>query len=461
MRSDAELVASVRRGDHRAFDELVRRHHGMVRRIACRFAAIPEDADDLVQEAFVTAYERLHQLEHADRFAGWLAAIAKSEGLMWQRRRLVQPVLIPLGDDEAASPAAAAANWEPLRRSTIRDAVASALSGLTVGQRQVVRLHYLEGCDYRETAMLLDIPVSAVRGRLDRARKALRKELQKMTAISATGWKLSGRDLDAMRAAANMACTDPERTAINALYLDGSGRLVSTDGHRLMCYSSPTLEGMPPTLIHGDLGRALRDGYPQVRRARLLLSDVDATLRLENSQEIRAPLVDAAYPSWENVVPAEWRFGATARAGDWLSGLEMLARHREAGVMPLVDPRAPNRILIALSPDEGRITLTHGESPAQEDGIAWEASISFPAEFASGGGELIVAANAAYVEEAVRALGLRPDESVELNANEEEKSFMIRPAGTGGTFVVTMPMQRHVSAVETTAGRATVTPAQS
>lgn len=453
MGSDAELVASVRRGDHRAFDELVRRHHGMVRRIARRFAAIPEDADDLVQEAFVTAYERLHQLEHADRFAGWLAAIARSEGLMWRRRRLVQPVLIPLGDDEAASPAAAAANWEPLRRSTIRDAVASALSSLTAEQRQVVRLHYLEGCDYRETAVLLDIPVSAVRGRLDRARKILRKELHKMTAISASGGKLNGRDLDALRAAASMASTDPERAAINTLYLAGEGRMVSTDGHRLFCYASSSLEGIPSALIHADLGRTLRDGYPQVRRARLLLSDVDATLRLENSQEIRAPLVDAAYPSWEKAVPSEWRLRATARAGDWLSALEMLARHREAGVMPPADPRAPNRILMVLSPDEGRIILKEGESLAREDGIAWEASVSFPAEFASGGAELIVAANAAYVEEAVRALGLRPNESVELSANEEEKSFMIQPAGNGGTFVVTMPLQRHVSARKTTGDR--------
>ena len=104
----------------------------MVRRIAYRFAGVAEDADDLAQEAFVTAFERLHQLEQPDRFAGWLAAIVRSEGLMWRRRRLTQPTFMEL--DESILPAEP--DGDSVRRASIRDAVADALISLTDEQRQ-------------------------------------------------------------------------------------------------------------------------------------------------------------------------------------------------------------------------------------------------------------------------------------------------------------------------------------
>ena len=103
METDAELVIRSRRGDLRAFDALVRRHYKTALRAARRFAAIPEDADDLTQEAFVAACERLHQLAHPERFAGWLVTIVRNEGRMWHRRRFTQPTLFSLDDEEADS----------------------------------------------------------------------------------------------------------------------------------------------------------------------------------------------------------------------------------------------------------------------------------------------------------------------------------------------------------------------
>ena len=95
MLSDSELVTGCRRGERKAFSELMRRHYGTVRRIALSFAAIPEDADDLTQEAFIAAYERLDQLADPGRFASWLAAIVRNtkEMASWSLTSLKEKVI--------------------------------------------------------------------------------------------------------------------------------------------------------------------------------------------------------------------------------------------------------------------------------------------------------------------------------------------------------------------------------
>ena len=433
---DTELVTQARQGDRAAFDELVRRHYVMVRRIAYRFAGVAEDADDLAQEAFVTAFERLHQLEQPDRFAGWLAAIVRSEGLMWHRRRLTQPSFLEF--DESIVPREP--NLGAIHRASIRDAVADALTSLTDEQRQVVRLHYLIGCDYRETADLLDIPVDAVRGRLSRARVVLRKELREMTTTS-MGWELDGRDLDALRWAGTMASTDPERALLNTLYLDGNGRVVGSDGCRLFVYTSPSLESIPSLIVHADFGRTLREQYPEVRHGKLSLADSEAVLNIPGGDEIRSPLLAETFPNYERIIPTESVIAVNAKVDHWLHALEMLARQREAG--PTRIPEVATRILMVFSPDEGRITLREGEWPIPDDGIAWEVSVSFAAKFTSGEAEMIVAANAVYVEQAIRALGLAPQDEIEFSSAGELKAFVMRPVGDQSVFVVTMPMQRY------------------
>ena len=116
MLTDSELVLRSRMGEQGAFDALVRRYHDVVRRIATSFAAIPEDADDLVQETFVTAYSRLGQLKDPDRFGAWIAAITRNEGRMWhlRRQREIRPqALLPRQDHHRRS-------HDPLLRSPRR-----------------------------------------------------------------------------------------------------------------------------------------------------------------------------------------------------------------------------------------------------------------------------------------------------------------------------------------------------
>jgi len=449
MSNCTELVGRARRGDLTALDELVRCHYSMIWRIARQFAHTREDADDLAQEAFVVACERLHTLAEPDRFGPWLAAIARNLGRMWLRRHLAQPALLSLdGDGPAVSAAlegpSAQATCELASREAIRHAVAGALAALRPGHRQALRLHYLLGYDYAETAALLDIPIAAVRGRLHRARSALRKELREMVSAPVTEWQLDERDLGALRTAANFASTsaDPRHSPITGILVADGARLISSDMRRLFHYASPSFRGIPSVVIHADLARTLRDRYPRARRARLTLGEDEAILRLDEGEHIRASIVDSRYPAWEKVVPDSWAMRATATVGDWLTSLEFLARQRETAVAG--QPEAPERlrVLIVLSPQEGTIGLRLGAEPPPGLRVSFEASVSFAATFEGSDEETVIAANARYVEEAVRALGLQPDAQIEFAANLHPQPFLLKPAGAESVFVITMPMQR-------------------
>jgi RNA polymerase sigma-70 factor (ECF subfamily) len=93
MIGDEKLIARTRQADKSAFDELVKRHFAMVRRVAQNFASIDEDINDLVQETFITAYDRLHQLNDPDKFTAWLAAIARNECITWRDTTIAKPLI--------------------------------------------------------------------------------------------------------------------------------------------------------------------------------------------------------------------------------------------------------------------------------------------------------------------------------------------------------------------------------
>ena|GEM_PF-407075 len=442
MIGDTKLVIKAKRGERAAFDELMRRHYDLARRIALGFAPIPEDADDLVQEAFVTAYVRLHQLKDPECFGPWLAAIVRNEGRMWYRRRSVQPVLLALDGDEPGDPspiehASVRTARESVVRDSVREAIADAISVLCSQQRQVVRLHYLEGYDYTETASLLNVPIAAVRGRLDRARDVLRRELSEM--VISKAWGLGGRDLDAIRAAATVASSDPDRQVLNAILFTGKGQIVSTDTHRLFVCKRESFAEMPRALISAQLGRELRDTYADARNARLCIEENEAMLRLAEGWEMRAPLIDEVYPDWEKIVPAEWMSRAIAKCGDWLQSLALLSRHNgneTDNVLP--------RVLVVISPVDQRITLRqdHQAASAAPGEIAHEVSVWFPARFEQGEQDLIMAMNPVYLEQSIRFLALEPDAEVELCANSHYNPILTRSVGEGDTFIVTMPMRR-------------------
>lgn len=445
MSNGIKLIRLTQLRNDSAFDELVRNYYEMALRIARQYAAVHDDAHDLVQEAFVTAYERLHQLREPEKFAGWLAVIVRNQGLMWQRRRSTQPALVSVDEDNAYcrfcfDDISLAEACRTARRQVIREAVREALNRLTDGQRQAAYLYYLQGYDYRETAQLLSVPVSAVRGRLERARETLRKELSEMVDIASNGWELNKRDLDAIRNAAIVAASDTSHAEINAILIDGQGRIVSTDLHRV--YTCRIQESLPQILIHADLGRILRGQHPDTFKARLVIGENEAILRLDNGKEVKAPLVDGSFPNWEKVIPHEFRIKLASRVGDWLDALDTFSLQRSSRLLSSCDSETLTRTVMVFSPEESTVRLSQGAEQSPERKITWEASFTLPAQFSCGSTEMVLAANALYLEQAIRGLGLAVDAEFEMLLTGDASPFVVRTTGSDDVFVVTMPMQR-------------------
>lgn len=169
---DRRLVERVRAGDPAAFDALVARHTPRAYRVAFRLMGHREDAQDLVQDAFLAVRARLDHWDSARRFTPWFFRILVNRGLNARRARGVRRT--------ETIPESAAAGGAPdtdAERGELRARVAAALEALPERQRIVVRLFELEGFSAVEIGEILDLSDGTVRWYLHHARKRLRAAL--------------------------------------------------------------------------------------------------------------------------------------------------------------------------------------------------------------------------------------------------------------------------------------------
>jgi RNA polymerase sigma factor (sigma-70 family) len=186
---DAAAVAKARRGDEDAFRLLVERHSRSIYRLAYRMTGRPEDAEDVVQEAFVKAYRALDRYREGSAFRPWLLRIVANEtrnlhrsaGRRAAREARAWDQVAPL---LAAHPGAAAGSSgrddtaEALERSERRAELVAALGRLATPYREVVTCRYLLELDEDETAAVLGRPRGTVKSRLHRALRALEADLR-------------------------------------------------------------------------------------------------------------------------------------------------------------------------------------------------------------------------------------------------------------------------------------------
>lgn len=164
----AELVARARRGDPTAFDLLVRRHLRAAYAIALAVLGRPADAEDVAQEAFVAALERIEDCREPARFSGWLIQIVRNRALNALEKRRLRDVR----DDVVELATTSHAGDVVLRAHLL-----AALATLTTVQREIVLLHDLDGWTHAELAVALGITEVNCRQHLFTARRALRAEL--------------------------------------------------------------------------------------------------------------------------------------------------------------------------------------------------------------------------------------------------------------------------------------------
>lgn len=183
---ESVLVEAARSGDIGAFESLVRRYDRSVFRIAQHITQNREDAEDVVQDAFLKAYQNLGQFQGQSKFYTWLVRIAVNEALMRLRRRRPER-MVSIDEDiktEEDSMPREIADWSPnpeqlYTQSELKDLLGKTIQGLPPSFRTVFVLRDVEGLSTEETASALELSVPAVKSRLLRARLQLRERLNK------------------------------------------------------------------------------------------------------------------------------------------------------------------------------------------------------------------------------------------------------------------------------------------
>ena len=170
--TDAELVRRTRSGDLPSFGQLVARHRGAVQGLAYDWTGSFPEAEDIAQEAFISAYLKLGQLRDPTRFAAWMRQLTINHCRRWKQRRKPMVEL-----DEAGCAATGPSPAEELERTEERELVTRSLRRLSDSSRLVLTLHYLGDMSYRQIAHFLDLTVNAVSARMYRARKQLEESL--------------------------------------------------------------------------------------------------------------------------------------------------------------------------------------------------------------------------------------------------------------------------------------------
>ncbi len=171
--SDTVLVERAREGDAHAFDKLVRRHLRTAHAVALSVVLNQADAEDVCQDAFISALERLDDCQ-PDRFVAWLLTIVRNRAISLQRHRKVrnsQPLEWATDLSSGENPA------KDAERSALREQLLAAMSGLPKRQREVLLLHDLEGWRHRDIGDRLGMKEGTVRYTLFQARRAVRERL--------------------------------------------------------------------------------------------------------------------------------------------------------------------------------------------------------------------------------------------------------------------------------------------
>jgi RNA polymerase sigma-70 factor, ECF subfamily len=185
---DGQLVSACRDGDTDAFEYLVRKYQTRMMNIAFRMTGDYDDACEVVQEVFLSAYRSIRKFRGEARFSTWLYGICLNHarnrlGQVARRSRYEVRVLDdPIDDPDRAGVTEPAAGdpsvLDRLEQKELQERVQRCIDSLEEPHREVLVLRDIEGLSYEAIADILKIPDGTIKSRLFRARDALRKGLK-------------------------------------------------------------------------------------------------------------------------------------------------------------------------------------------------------------------------------------------------------------------------------------------
>jgi RNA polymerase sigma-70 factor (ECF subfamily) len=170
--TEAALIVAAQTRDQAAFNELVKRRQGWARALLRRMCQSHAEADDLAQEAFIKAWDRLRDLETPAAFPGWFRRIAVTTFLMAKRRQKAVFEEIddasPIASEDSTPEAAAGAKID----------LEKALARLSDAERMCVTLNHGEGLSHSEIVDITGLPLGTVKSHVLRGTEKLRRLLE-------------------------------------------------------------------------------------------------------------------------------------------------------------------------------------------------------------------------------------------------------------------------------------------
>jgi RNA polymerase sigma-70 factor (ECF subfamily) len=176
---DEELIRRFLRGEHTAFETLMRKYQRRVDRLAYHMVGDAQAAEDITQETFFKAYRSLSSFRRHSAFSAWLYRITINLALNYRRRggsRFVplEHMHNQVQPNHSPDPARTA------ERAQMRVHVRKAVDALPAHYRLVIILRDLQECSYQEIAEILHIPLGTVRSRLHAGKRLLEKKLSRL-----------------------------------------------------------------------------------------------------------------------------------------------------------------------------------------------------------------------------------------------------------------------------------------
>ena len=176
METDEQIALRVQNGEHELFGELLDRYQPKLMRYARKFLLESDDAEDIVQDIFVKAFENIKSFDTTRRFSPWVYRIAHNEFVNALKKRASRRTVFTFDIDTLLPHLTAPETADNVAMERdLRTTVEGHLDALDAKYREPLILYYLEGMDYREISDILQIPVSTVGVRLARARAQLQK----------------------------------------------------------------------------------------------------------------------------------------------------------------------------------------------------------------------------------------------------------------------------------------------
>ena len=182
--TEQELVTRAKTGDPDAFGQLMEQNQNRIYSLALRMVGNPEDAADLTQDAFLSAWRNLEGFQGDSSFSTWLYRLTSNaciDFLRKEKRKRATGTVLSLDDTEDGSsldlPDYDADPHRQLEQSEVQQAIADGMAALSEEHRKVLSLREISGLSYAEIADILGLEEGTVKSRISRARLALRKKL--------------------------------------------------------------------------------------------------------------------------------------------------------------------------------------------------------------------------------------------------------------------------------------------